>query len=349
MAEQWLKRAGSKRSGLRYTRDDGARVREARTLARIEKLRIPPAWRDVHVAPSATRTIQAWGYDARGRKQYRYHERAVASRELRKHHRVRQLAKEMPRIRRTLAVESARTRLTRSTASAIALRLISEALFRPGADRYERENRSHGMTTLRKRHVALGRDRAVFAYQGKSGKKQRQVLVNRELLKLIARVHATPGARLFRFRDGGGWRDLKAPMLIDYVRHHLGPYAVKDFRTWGATLRAATVLAELGAAKSPTEAKRNVALTMRLVACELGNTPAICRASYVHPMVVARYTDAGETIVVPRRVTRRSHLDHSPEERALIAFLDRHFKDRRRRPRTAEPHQMRLARVARAA
>ena len=349
MAEEWLKRAGSKRSGFRYVRENGARVRDARTLSRIDKLRVPPAWRDVHIAPSATRTIQAWGYDARGRKQYRYHDRAVASRELRKHHRVRQLAREMPRIRRTLVMESSRPRLTRSTASAIALRLISEALFRPGADRYERENRSHGMTTLRKRHVTLGRERAVFAYQGKSGKKQRQVLVNRDLLKLVARVHGTPGSRLFRFRDADGWRDLKAPMLIDYVRHHLGPFAVKDFRTWGATLRAATVLAEIGPAKSPTEAKRNVALAMRVVASELGNTPAICRASYVHPMVVARYTDAGETIALPPRSTRRSHLSHSPEERALIAFLDRHFKDRRRRRREAPTPHTAMARAARAA
>jgi len=124
-----------------------------------------------------------------------------------------------------------------------------------------------------------------------------------------------------------------------YVQRRLGPgYTAKDFRTWGGTLRAATVLAEVGPARTPTEAKRNVALAMRLVASELGNTPAICRASYVHPMVVARYLDDGETIALrpPRRAAGDRARTHSAEERALIAFLDRHFPERRRKPRSGD-------------
>ena len=124
-----------------------------------------------------------------------------------------------------------------------------------------------------------------------------------------------------------------------YLRRHVGPFAVKDFRTWGGTLRAATVLAEIGKPRSETEAKRNVALAMRIVSSELGNTPAICRASYVHPMVLARYLDEGETIVL--RGARRARADrfaHSPEERALIAFLDRHFPERRQKPRAELRH-----------
>jgi DNA topoisomerase I len=339
MRERWIKRLGSKTRGFRYVSGDGAALRDQRALARIEQLRVPPAWRDVHIAPTARRAIQAWGYDARGRKQYRYNARAVAARELRKHHRVRQLGKAMPRIRRTLISESRRRRLTRATTCAIALRLISEGLFRPGNERYERENRSHGMTTLRKRHVQLERDRAVFHFPGKSRKRQRQIMVDAELRQLIERVHQTPGTRLFRYRDGRVWRDLNAPMLIEFIRDRFGPYAVKDFRTWGGTLRAATVLAELGAATSEAEARRNVALAMRFVAAELGNTPAICRASYVHPIVTARYVDAGETIPI-RDTGRRSRVHHTPEERALIRFLDRHFRERRRRP---------LARMARVA
>jgi DNA topoisomerase-1 len=337
MAEQWIRRRGSKKSGFRYQREEGAAVRDQRTLARIEKLRVPPAWRDVHIAPTAARAIQAWGFDARGRKQYRYNARAVTVRELRKHHRVRQLGKAMPEIRRALIAESRRPRLTQSTTCAIALRLISEGLFRPGNDRYERENRSHGMTTLRKRHVRLDRNRAVFLFPGKSGKQQRQVMVDAELRKLIGRVQKTPGSRLFRYRDGRTWRDLNAAMLIDFIRERCGPYAVKDFRTWGGTLRAATVLAELGAPSSEAEARRNVALAMRFVAAELGNTPAICRASYVHPIVPARYVDAGETINI-RESGRRSRRRHTPEERALIRFLDRHFRERRRRPLARMAH-----------
>lgn len=311
-------------------------MRDARTLERIDRLRVPPAWREVHIARDPRRAIQAWGFDARGRKQYRYNERAVQVRELRKYHRVRQLAKTLPRIRRVLRAQSHRPRLTRDTVCAIALRLISESLFRPGSEKYLRDNGSHGLTTLRKRHLRIEGARAVFAYAGKSSQKQRQFLTNRELIRLLARLQQSPGERLLRYRDGTRWCDLDSRTLIEYVRRHVGPYSVKDFRTWGGTLRAATVLAELGAPRSETDARKNVAIAMRIVSSELGNTPAVCRSSYVHPMVLARYLDAGETIrLAPtKRITRSADaFAHSPEERALIAFLDRHFPERRRRPR----------------
>jgi DNA topoisomerase-1 len=300
---------------------------------------VPPAWRDVHIAADARRAIQAWGFDARGRKQYRYHDTAVQRRELRKYHRVRQLAKALPRIRRTLRRQTHSPRLDRDTACAIALRLISESLFRPGSEKYVRENRSYGMTTLRKRHVDVDGRRAVFSYVGKSSKRHRQHVNHPELVRLVARLRRTPGERLFRYQSADGWSDLDAVTLIRYLREELGPFAVKDFRTWGGTLRAATVLAEIGPGRSATDARRNVALAMRIVSTELGNTPAICRASYVHPMVLARYLDNGETIALPRLRRRRpgggaaDAFAHSPEERALIAFLDRHFPERRRRPR----------------
>src|SRR5688500_5917655 len=155
MAELWIRRLGTPKRGFWYERPNGGRVRDKKTLARIHTLRVPPAWRNVRVSPEARRLIQAWGFDARGRKQYRYHERAVAKRDLRKYHRVRQLAKELPRIRQALRVRSHHPRLNSDTASAIALRLISESLLRPGSERSLRENRSYGMTTLRKRHVAM--------------------------------------------------------------------------------------------------------------------------------------------------------------------------------------------------
>ena len=336
MAERWIRRLGTPASGFRYVADNGRAVRDAATLQRIAALRVPPAWRDVHIATTGRRAIQAWGIDARGRKQYRYNDRAVARRELRKYHRVRRMARDLPGIRRRLRALSRGPTLTRDVVSAIAVRLISESLFRPGHERYERENRSYGLTTLRKRHVTIEAGRAVFTYTGKSGKAQRQCVTNAELVRLVARLRRTPGARLFRFQQGKRWCDLDARTLIDFLRTAAGPYALKDFRTWGATLRAATILAEIGAPASATEGKRNVALAMRIVASELGNTPAICRASYVHPMVVARYLDAAETIELPklRAVPRRADaFAHSPEERALIAFLDRHFPERRRRPR----------------
>jgi DNA topoisomerase-1 len=336
MRGRWIRRKGSAKAGFRYVDFDGAAVRDARALQRIATLRVPPAWRDVHIAANRQHAVQAWGYDVRGRKQYRYHETAVEKRELRKYHRVRQLAKSLPRIRRVLREHSHHRELTCETTCAIALRLISESLFRPGSEKYVRENRSYGMTTLRKRHVTLEPHRAVFAYLGKSSRKQRQLVTDHELLRLVSRLQRTPGERLFRYRKGAEWCDLDARELIAYLRHHVGPYAVKDFRTWGGTLRAATVLAEIGPPRTPAEAKRNVLVAMRIVSSELGNTPAICRSSYVHPMVLARYVDDGETIALRRgrRSRGTAAFAHSPEERALIAFLDRHFPERRRKTRT---------------
>jgi DNA topoisomerase-1 len=337
MATKWLRRQGSKRSGFRYVDDLGRSVRDKRTLQRIDQLRIPPAWRDVRIAASASNRIQAWGYDARNRRQYRYHNRAVERRELRKYYRVRELAKSLPKMRAILRRDAAQRALTRETVAATVLRLISESFCRVGGERYARENGTFGITTLRKKHVSVDGDCVVLSYLGKSNKRQRQVIVSRELTKLVARQLAAPGSRLFRYRSAdGGWCDVTARDVNNYVHDRLGRYfSAKDFRTWGGTLRAATVLAELGKPRTEREAKRNVALAMRLVSSELGNTPTICRKSYVHPIVIARYVDEGDAIALPaaRRTAADRGQAHSPEERALIAFLDRHFPERRRRPR----------------
>ncbi|MGH7621456.1 MAG: DNA topoisomerase IB, partial [Gemmatimonadaceae bacterium] len=339
--DTWIRRLGSKHAGFRYADRHGRGIRDKRALARIDALRVPPAWRDVHIAPSPRSAIQAWGFDARGRKQYRYNERAVERRDLRKYHRVRQLAKELPRIRRALHEDAQRAGRAASldvdAVAATVLRLISETFCRIGGERYARENGTFGITTLRKSHVQLEDGVARFVYRGKGSIRQQQVVTDPALVKLVRRQLATPGARLFRYRVNGQWAVISARDVNDYLHRRLGRYSAKDFRTWGGTLRAATVLAELGPARTPTEAKRNVALAMRLVSSELGNTPTICRKSYVHPIVVARYLDDGETIPLPR--ARRSAANrgqaHSPEERALIAFLDRHFPERRRAVRDA--------------
>jgi DNA topoisomerase-1 len=186
-------------------------------------------------------------------------------------------------------------------------------------------------------------DAVHFNYVGKKSVEQWQVVVDRELAHFVSEMLETPGARLFRYRtDDGAWADLTARDVNHYLHALVGvPYTAKDFRTWGGTLRAATVLAELGPARTPTEAKRNVATAVRLVAAELGNTPAICRKSYIHPMVLARYEDEGVTIADDLRRSAPSHRRrgawrYAPEERALIKFLDRYFPERRRRRRREE-------------
>ena len=344
----WILRQGSKSRGFRYVTEDGRAVTDRRTLARVAALRVPPAWTDVHVARSPASEVQAWGFDAKGRKQYRYHERATARGALRKYYRVRQMAHDLPTIR--LAVqrrlrELERGEMSRPVVSAAVVRLIADGFFRVGSDRYAKENGSFGATTLRKRHVRRDGDLVVLAYRGKSGVQQRQAVTDRTLAHVIERLARTPGPRLFRYRDDEGrWHDLCARDVNGFLRDLVGvPYTAKDFRTWGGTLRAATVLAELDGdgSASPSERKKIVVTAMRLVSAELGNTPAICRASYVHPIVLARYLDEGETIaplLAQKRRTRAAKsagvaASHAPEERALIAFLDRHFPERRRRPR----------------
>jgi DNA topoisomerase-1 len=341
----WLLREGSKRS-FRYRRENGTLVRDARTLERIRQLAIPPGWTDVQIAVSPRSAVQAWGLDAKSRKQYRYHPRAVERGQLRKYYRVRELAKELPALRQRIRRDAGVRAASRRAVAASVVQLVSESFFRIGGERYTEENRTFGITTLRKRHVEIVDKNAVFTYSGKSSIRQRQVVTNRALTKLVKRHLASPGDRLFRYHEEGRWHNLTARDVNAYLHDTLRvPFSAKDFRTWGGTLRAATVLAELGPAQSDSEAKRNVGTAMRLVAAELGNTPAICRKSYVHPIVVARYLDDGETIrLPPRHHARAESYAQSPEERALIRFLDKHFPDRRRRSRAKHGSGMAEAR-----
>jgi DNA topoisomerase-1 len=336
MADRWIARRGTPRSGFSYVRDDGRVIRDRGVIDRIERLRIPPAWGDVHIATSPGASIQAWGYDARGRRQYRYHERAVERGQLRKYHRVRRMGHDLPSIRRRVARDLAGRELTRLTVTAAAVRLIGEAFFRVGSERYARDNGTFGLTTLRKSHVTIRGERIQFDYKGKGSIDQRQVVFDAHLARLLRRLMRTPGRRLFRYRERGAWHDLTASEVNEYLRSLADTaYTAKDFRTWGGTLRLATVLGDLGPGATTREATKNVALAVRLVAAELGNTPAICRASYVHPLVIARYVDAGVTIepadAVRAAARRPSTSGHSREERALLTFLDRYFPERRRR------------------
>jgi DNA topoisomerase I len=343
MSERWILRKGTNRSGFRFVTPGGRPLADAATRARIKALSIPPAWTDVHVAPSARAAIQAWGFDSKGRKQYRYHETAVERGSLRKHYRVRQMALDLPLIREAVRRDFSATRrgrFSRERVTAGVVRLISEGFFRVGSERYAKENKTHGIATMAKRHVRVQGDAVHFNYVGKKSVEQWQVVVDRQLAHFVTEQLGTPGARLFRYRtDGGDWADLTARDVNHYLHELVGvPYTAKDFRTWGATLRAATVLAELGPGRTPSEARKNVVTAVRLVAAELGNTPAICRKSYIHPMVLARYEDEGVTIAADLPATtpphrRRGAWRHAPEERALIRFLDRYFPERRKRRR----------------
>ncbi|HEX5436235.1 MAG TPA: hypothetical protein VFW98_03695 [Gemmatimonadaceae bacterium] len=339
-ARVWITREGRAGTGLRYRLPSGTLVRSQQELDRIEALRIPPAWRRVHIAANPRAAIQAWGIDARGRKQYRYHPRAVERGQQRKYYRVRSLARSLPTIRHQLWQDCRSPEPTRERVAAVVVRLLSEGFFRVGSERYARENHTVGIATMRKKDVRVDGEAIIFHYVGKGSIAHRQVVVDPAVRCLVEEMLQTPGARLFRYRTEQGWSNLRARDVNAYIRGLTGArYSAKDFRTWGGTLRVATVLSDLGRPASAREAKRNVVLAVRLAAAELGNTPAICRKSYVHPIVIARYLDAGVTIT-PRPVRRpragRPPSIHESEERALIRFLDRYFPERRRRSRARD-------------
>ncbi|MDQ6828826.1 MAG: DNA topoisomerase IB, partial [Gemmatimonadota bacterium] len=282
MAHRWILRKGTKDSGFRYVTEGGKAVRLAKELQRIDVLRIPPAWREVHIAASERSAVQAWGLDVKGRKQYRYHQRAVDRGSSRKYYRVRRLGRDLPRIREALAKDMGGQELTQRRVTAGVVRLISDGFFRVGSERYAKENKTFGVSTMLKSHVRVKRDLVEFVYIGKRNIEQWQVIVDRDLAKFITDLLKTPGPRLFRYFGEDGWSDVNARDVNEYIKEITGVrYSAKDFRTWGGTLRLATVLADLGVPKKARERKKNIVTAIRLVAAELGNTPAICRKSYV--------------------------------------------------------------------
>lgn len=336
MARKWIVREGSKTTAFRYVGPTGRALGDNAQLERIDKLRIPPAWRDVHISTDPRAAIQVWGFDARGRKQYKYHQRAVEKGELRKYYRVRQMARDLPAIRTRVMRDFRRRGLSKGKVCAGIVRLISQGFFRVGSERYQKENNTFGITTMRKSHVMVLDDNTVeFEYRGKRSITQRNVVDGRDVVRFVTELLDTPGPRLFRYTEDGKWQNVDSGDVNDYIERIANfPYTAKDFRTWGGTLRAATVLAELGKGKSQSERKKNVVTAVRLVAAELGNTPTICRKSYVHPVVVMRYLRSGTTITLPTRPSSSDNgIRHAPEESALIEFLDEYFPERRKEPR----------------
>lgn len=331
-SERWWRREGTPKSGFRYIGVNGTRLTAAATLERIRKLAIPPAWTDVHISPDPDRKIQVWGRDQAGRKQYRYSAYHEAEQDRRKWKRVLHVARLMPELRAETNVHLRRRRLDREKVMATVVRLMCRAYFRAGSERYAVDNRTFGICTLSKRHVRIEGNNLVFRYVGKQRKDQRQVVADTPLVEIIEELMAQPGRRLFRYRsprDRRRYHAVTAGGVNRYLREIVGERCTsKDLRTFGGTVRAATILADIGPAKSPTEAKRNVLLACKLVAAELGNTPAIARKAYIHPAVLEEYERSGRTIDTPRRRSRAAvavtePVGFYPEELALMKFLER--------------------------
>jgi DNA topoisomerase-1 len=319
------RRVGS-RGRYRYVDARGNRITDEAKLERIEALVIPPAWKDVWISPSPTAKLQATGVDAAGRRQYLYHPDFRARQDEEKFGRLIRFAERLPDLRASMAEHMDSDSLDRERVSAVALRLIDLGWFRVGSERYARESRTYGITTLTKRHVRVRGHRVAVNFRGKNRAQIRTTLVDAELADALEQLLALPGGRrLFRYDWEGELYNLTSARLNDYIATHMGDeFTAKDFRTWGGTLTAAIGLAERGPVETETEAKRSIAAVMRTVGERLGNTPAVARASYVSPAVIEQYLD-GRTIedFRPRhlRVVGARDMGLDLEEQALLSLL----------------------------
>jgi DNA topoisomerase-1 len=319
------RRAGSK-GRFRYEDGRGKRIDDPAKLERIESLVIPPAWRDVWISPRAGAKLQATGVDKAGRRQYLYHPEFRAQQEQAKFDKLVRFAEALPELRQAMGEHMMHDPYDRERVCAVAVRLINMAWFRVGSDRYTKSSRTHGVTTLTRKHVSVRGTRVTFRFRAKHKVQVRTSLVDAELAEAIKDLLAQPGpARLFRYGRNGDSCNLTGAVLNDYIREHMGEeFTAKDFRTWGGTLTAAIALAEHGVPETETEAKRIVANVMRSVGERLGNTPAVARSSYVSPAVVEQYLD-GRTLedFRPRhlRVVKARDIGLDPEENALLSLL----------------------------
>ena len=294
--------------GFEYLQPDGRRVSDRVTLARIRLAAIPPAWQDVWICPLENGHIQATGRDARGRKQYIYHQDWVAVRDANKFARMQAFGRALPAIRRRIAADLARPGIPREKVLATVVRLLDTTLIRVGNKEYARENGSYGLTTLRSRHVDVNGAEIQFEFRGKGGIAHRVVVAEPKLARVVRRLLDLPGQELFRYVDETGeLRTIDSADVNDYLRSVAGEdFTAKDFRTWYATHAALRGL-ERCVHQSLTQAKREVKRVLAEVANKLGNTPTICRKSYVHPKVIETYL-AGN-------LTRTNDLPRTPTQR----------------------------------
>jgi DNA topoisomerase I len=319
------RRGGWRRLGrrrFRYVDSHDRPITDEAALARIRSLVIPPAWTDVWISPNAGAKLQATGVDAAGRCQYLYHPDFRAAQERAKFERLLHFAQSLPTLRGRARRHLELGPYEREWACAIAVTLINNAWFRVGSDRHTRASRTYGITTLTKRHVAISGDEIQFSFRGKNAKQIKRIVTDRRLAReLRALVSLNSGSRLFRYERDGELYNLTATVLNEYIGEHLGNgFTAKDFRTWGGTLLAAKELGRHGPPESGTEAKRVIAGVMRKVGEELGNTPAVARASYVSPIVIDHYL-AGRTLEDFRPESRARKPYLRADEAALLRLL----------------------------
>lgn len=329
--------------GFSYLGANRRPVTAARTLDRIRKLAIPPAYTQVWICREPRGHLQATGRDARRRKQYRYHALWRSTRDDGKFTRMIEFGKQLPKLRLRLKRDLALPGLPKNKVLAVVITLLDETMIRVGNEEYARANKSYGLTTLRDHHVKFLRDgRASFSFRGKSGRKHEVMLDDRRLARLIRHCQQLPGQQLFQYVDDDGkHQPVDSGLVNDYLREAMNGndegFTAKDFRTWGATVRAISYLSchERADPMSDRAFNRCVASTAKAVAETLGNTPAVCRKSYINPVVFAAWKSGEIEKLVPKTALAPRALEKITLH--LLRAQDKSQARRAARPRRIEP------------
>jgi DNA topoisomerase-1 len=323
------RRAGK---GFVYLQPDGKQVRDKATLQRIRLLVIPPAWRDVWICTDADGHIQAVGWDDRGRKQYKYHEKWREVRDENKYGRMMAFVKVLPRIRRCVARDLRKPGLPKEKVLATVVKLLETTFIRVGNEEYKKQNHSYGLTTLHNRHVDVRGEHIHFHFRGKSGIEHAVDLDDRRIAKIVRACQDLPGEELFGYKDpDGNAHDIGSADVNEYLQAITGQdFTAKDFRTWAGTVLAAQALREFEAVDSNAMRKKNVVAAIESVAKKLGNTRSVCRKCYVHPAIVDSYLEGS---FLQNLEARAKELDKrlsrlQPEEAAVLVLLQRRLRQR---------------------
>ncbi len=310
--------------GFTYVQPDGRPLKDKRALARIADLGIPPAWEQVWICPDALGHIQAVGRDARGRLQYRYHAAFRLERDAAKYSHIVKFARLLPRIRERIAADMTRPGLGREKVAATVAHLLESTMIRIGNQAYARDNKTFGLSTLRTRHLTLEGARLRFRFKGKSGKPWNVEMTDRRVARIVRACQELPGQQLFQYVDeDGDIQRITSQDVNAYLRDAGGAkVSAKDFRTWAATVLCAMQLGQLPSETSQRGIRRQVSAAIKAVSTTLGNTPAICRACYVHPEIITAHLDGD---LARRLAAQLAKADQNsslkPEEHAVLALL----------------------------
>jgi DNA topoisomerase IB len=314
--------------GFAYYDTDGTLLRDDDVLDRIRALAIPPAWKDVWICPWPNGHIQATGFDVAGRRQYRYHDQWRTRRDAEKHERVLEIAHQLPDVRDAVNAGLRTRGLNRERVLACAIRMLDLGAFRIGSEQYEEENGTYGLATLKRDHVSVRGERTFYSYTAKGGIEREVEITDRPTATIVRQLLERPadaGEDLLAYQtDDGEWRDVTSAEINTYLKEISGAeITAKDFRTWTATVLMATALAEAKPPTSKTARKKVISGAYKQVSEQLGNTPAVCKASYVDPRVVDKFEN-GETVASALRAADAADADRDTQkvlEKAVCRLL----------------------------